>query len=167
MSTILQTAPSTDLDDFVALSVILTGIAKSQLKPLLDTYNLAQTYLNVARTKAPAQYAALMAVYQPIKTQPPATIGAAIINNADPGVSYMAKSITLLWYLASWYDPAALPSWKNAAPNNFVPSVVVSSDAYTQSWVWRVAQTHPMGYSEWRFGYWHANPPALSSFIGG
>jgi len=28
------------------------------------------------------------------------------------------------------------------------------------------AQTHPMGYSEWLFGYWHTNPPPLNQFTG-
>jgi hypothetical protein len=32
--------------------------------------------------------------------------------------------------------------------------------------MWRVGQAHPMGYSEWRFGYWAANPPPLDAFIG-
>jgi len=28
------------------------------------------------------------------------------------------------------------------------------------------AQTHPMGYSEWLFGYWHTNPRSLNPFAG-
>ena len=34
-----------------------------------------------------------------------------------------------------------------------------------QGWTWRVAQTHPMGYSDFRFGYWAEDPPALNDFI--
>jgi hypothetical protein len=48
----------------------------------------------------------------------------------------------------------------------FPPFVTVSMDAYTQSWVWRIAQTHPMGYSEWQFGYWTKDPRPLTDFIG-
>ena len=52
----------------------------------------------------------------------------------------------------------------SAPPVN--PDKVISSAAYTQGWMWRVGQAHPMGYSEWRFGYWAADPPPLDTFIG-
>lgn len=166
MSTLVTLAPSSDLDDFVALSAILTGIAADQLKPFLDTYNTAQTYLNLAKSKALTQFTALMSVYEANKTQPPQQVGQIILGNSNPDVVNMAKSIMLLWYLACWYEPSVLPALQKNS-DAFLPFTVVSSNAYTQSWVWRVGQTHPMGYSEWRFGYWHTSPPALSSFIGG
>ena len=47
------------------------------------------------------------------------------------------------------------------------PQRVISPAAYTQAWTWRVAQTHPMGYSEFRYGYWAKDPEAsLEDFIG-
>ena len=42
---------------------------------------------------------------------------------------------------------------------------MISPKAYTQGWVWRVAQAHPMGYSDMQFGYWTREPPPLSDFI--
>ena len=41
------------------------------------------------------------------------------------------------------------------------PVKVISPAAYTQGWTWRVAQAHPMGYSELRFGYWAKDPLPL------
>jgi hypothetical protein len=42
---------------------------------------------------------------------------------------------------------------------------VVSATAYTQGWTWRVAQAHPMGYSELRYGYWGNDPLPLGDYI--
>jgi hypothetical protein len=73
----------------------------------------------------------------------------------------------MAWYLGAWYQPADLQkSSSSTQPGVFVPNKVISSSAFTQGWVWRVAQTHPMGYSDWRFGYWSTKPPELSQFIG-
>jgi hypothetical protein len=44
--------------------------------------------------------------------------------------------------------------------------MVISPAAYTQAWTWRVAQAHPMGYSEFRYGYWAGEPIALEDYIG-
>lgn len=166
MSTILTQQPGTDLDDFVALSAILTGISATLLRPQLDTHETAQTYLDVAKQGGGAAYTQLMSVYNANRTQPPETIGTVILQQSGDDVAYMAKSIMLLWYLACWYDPKQLPALRQNPPG-FVPFRVVSSDAYTQGWVWRVGQTHPMGYSTWSFGYWHKPPQPLSAFIGG
>ena len=168
MSTTLQpqNAPAT-LDQFVALSAVLTGIAAGNLKPFLDTHGTAQTYFNVASTRGGAAFTQMMSIFVANQSQSPQTIGTLILQQSGDDVAYMAKSVMLLWYLASWYEPAALKAYKADPFKNPAPFVVVSSDAYTQGWVWRVGQTHPMGYSTWRFGYWNTAPAPLSQFIGG
>ena len=153
-----------DLDDFVVLSAALTGIAASKLRPVLDTHGTAQTYLDLATAKDGATFAALMSIYRAHESQPAAEVAKVILEGSGTAVAYLARSIMLLWYLASWYDPDQLPVLSQGPPA-FVPSTVVSADAYTQGWVWRVGQTHPMGYSEWKFGYWHSEPPPLAAFI--
>jgi hypothetical protein len=47
-----------------------------------------------------------------------------------------------------------------------IPFTVLTPAAYTQGWAWRVAQAHPMGYSELRFGYWADQPFSLSELTG-
>ena len=42
----------------------------------------------------------------------------------------------------------------------------VSDQAYKESWAWKIAQSHPMGYSEYHFGYWAEQPPTLKQFTG-
>src|SRR6185503_11523618 len=157
-------AGARDLNDFVALSAVLTGIAASKLRPVLDTHGTAQTYLDLATAKGGATFATLMSIYRAHESEPAAEVANVILEGPSTVVANLARSIMLLWYLASWYDPDRLSALSQGPPA-FVPSTVVSADAYTQGWVWRVGQTHPMGYSEWKFGYWHSAPPPLAAFI--
>lgn len=166
MSTVLTLETGSELDNFVALSALLTGIDAAKLRPTLDTHGTAQTYLEVARSRGGGAFVTLVNTFIANRGKAPAEQGAAIFEQSGDDVAWLARSIMLLWYLGSWYDPKLLPGVRQNPPA-FVPSTVVSADAYTQGWVWRVGQTHPMGYSDWRFGYWHTAPPPLSSFVGG
>jgi hypothetical protein len=81
----------------------------------------------------------------------------------------LARSIVLMWYLGAWYDPdhlRALAERPNP-PEEASSFRVISSTAYTQGWVWRIARAHPMGYSDLQFGYWQRKPPELPKLIGG
>jgi hypothetical protein len=78
---------------------------------------------------------------------------------------YLARSIVLMWYLGAWYDPDDLQAGSNdpkVTPN----FEVISPKAYTQGWALKVAQAHPMGYSEMQFGYWTRPPNPRSDFTG-
>jgi hypothetical protein len=85
----------------------------------------------------------------------------------DPKLKYLGRSIILAWYLGVWYDPKTLERYNGPGDQAFpVPPVkVISPTAYTQGWTWRVAQAHPMGYSELRYGYWHDEPLPLDEYI--
>ena len=84
---------------------------------------------------------------------------------ANEDTKYLARSIVLMWYLGSWYEPSELKrlTTPNAVP--FIGHEVVSPTAYTHGWVWRVAQAHPMGYSDMQFGYWTHPPQPIADFI--
>jgi hypothetical protein len=71
---------------------------------------------------------------------------------------FLARSIVLMWYLGAWYKPADLR--KAVTSPDFVPHMIISAKAYSRGWIWRIAQAHPMGFSEMQFGYW-AEPPKL------
>jgi hypothetical protein len=162
-------ADSDPLDDFVALSAILTGVKADKLHPQLDVYETAAEYLAYATENGGAVFGQLMGIYTQNSSQP-ATIPALIFAEQQSPVAYMAKAVTLMWYLGSWYDPAGLKSYYDTVTQGkqaFAPSVVISSNAYTQGWAWKIGQAHPMGYSDWRFGYWNTPPQPLSDFIGG
>ena len=157
-----------DLALFVALSAALTGVDVDRLAPDVDPVQVKREYFKRAGANA-AAFAALMQIVHETPNDPAAAAG-KIMNNADPDIKYLGRSIILMWYLGAWYDPGNLKILAETKNPPFTANAfeVISPKAYTQGWVWRVAQTHPMGYSEWHFGYWHQqpDPPTLQGFIG-
>lgn len=149
------------LDSFVQLSALLTGIDAKRLAPDVDPVNIKQAYFDLAQTKDAATFDQLLAIFDKNQGKPPDEIADLLLTESGAAVGNLARSLMLLWYLGSWYDPSD-PKQYDA---NQVNSSVVSAEAYVQGWVWRVAQAHPMGFSPFVFGYWGKAPPALSDFI--
>jgi hypothetical protein len=156
-----RSAPApADFDDFIRLSALLTGIDASKLKPAVDPIDVKTEYFDWVRTRSPEAFGDLLAFFRsaPYKERFPGSLFQAPQSNAEIG--WLARSIILLWYLGAWYDPSELRN----VDQQPTPKII-SAKAYTQGWIWRVAQTHPMGYSEWAFGYWQDDPPPKDKFI--
>jgi hypothetical protein len=152
-----------DMDNFIKLSAALTGVDPTMLAPSIDTLNVKQELFDKARTQAAAPFAQALTI---AGNTPAGTLGAVLLNQSGDEVRFLCRSIMLLWYLGEWIEPADLRRY--AVPNPPappIPTTVVSSTAYTQAWIWKMAQSHPMGYSDWRFGYWNSAPPQLDDFI--
>ncbi len=145
-----------DVANFVALSAILTGIAADKLAPNVDPINIKQTYFDTTQQEAGQPFQQMLAQYSTLKSAGKSDdqIATAILHGSGNAIGNTARSIMALWYLGGWY-----PS-DGSAPH------VVSSNAYTQGWSWRVAQAHPMGFSQLRYGYWTSVPPTLKDFVG-
>ena len=73
-------------------------------------------------------------------------------------LEFLGRSIVIMWYLGAWYEPADLRKASTVDKPEFVPHTIISSKAYKEGWIWRIAQAHPMGSSDMQFGYW-ANAP--------
>jgi hypothetical protein len=172
VGSIEATAPAdaaTSMDLFLGLSSALTGIAVDRLNPRRqpgqrfprDTLNVKQPYYE--RAQRYPEFEQLLKLYNANSDKPDKDEIAKIILD-DPDARFLARSITLAWYLGAWYEPADLKKPPSVPPP--IPFEVISPTAYTQGFVWRVAQAHPMGYSEWAFGYW-SDPPtqSLNDFI--
>jgi hypothetical protein len=149
-----------DLDLFVKLSAALTGIDALQLAPSRDPLQIKRVYFKQAKSDP-----AFESLMQVVRTNPADTAGAAdkIMNNTDPKIKFLGRSIILAWYLGAWYQPTTLA--QTSPPSSVVPLKIISPIAYTQAWAWRVAQAHPMGYSELRFGYWSDEPVPIDDFV--
>jgi hypothetical protein len=160
---------------FVQLSAALTGIAAAKLAAPnfsaairnSDPVDIKRDYFAWVNQRHPAVLRRLLQFARDSQKPPVADPAQAIIDkvNATPETKYLGRSIVLMWYLGAWYDPNHLQALAEqpSLPPKFK---VISSKAYTQGWVWRVAQAHPMGFSEMQFGYW-ARPPSLrADFIG-
>ena len=169
MRTVPPSVPilDSDIQDFADMSAALTGFQSSVLKPALDPVGLAREYYIFAVTQAGATaMTALLNAYRAIETQPAQQIADTLLETAAPDptklsqTAYLAQSIVAMWYLGSWYVPGVMGGGGFAPP----ALQVISSAAYTNGLVWRVMQSHPMGYSQFTFGYWSQAPGPLSSF---
>jgi hypothetical protein len=167
-----------DMEAFVKLSAALTGIAAKLLAPDTDSIEIKRDYFNLVNVKQPAAFALLLQITKASGLQIPTGQGNdSIIKQVDvdklvqaietkgDATKYLARSIVLMWYLGSWYEPDHLKQLAGPTPPPFVTHTVISSKAYTQGWLWRVAQAHPMGYSDMQFGYWTRDPASLEDFI--
>jgi hypothetical protein len=145
-----------DLDNFVGLSVILTGFSASDLNPQFSPQPVAVEYLQTLKSKVDAALVSqLLTTYQTIAAQfppdeQPAEVQSKILT--DPNMGPVARNIIRMWYLSIWYDGYT------GMVTGFSPGTVVSSNAYTKGLAWDAMQAHPMGYSEMHYGYW-AEPP--------
>jgi hypothetical protein len=157
-------ARAADLDDFINMSAVLIGISKDKLSPFVDPINVKQAYFDKAHEEQPA-FDRLLQIFR--ANPPPADAAEIILNHSGSDIRYLARSIMLAWYLGAWYDPGMLQQYDSRdRPKGPIPFKVISPAAYTQGWAWRVAQAHPMGYSDLTFGYWKDLPPPLKNFTG-
>jgi hypothetical protein len=169
-----DTAPSdADLLSFLNLSAALTGVPNSSLRPNVDPIDLKREYFKfIQQQKETEAFPALLKLAPPKKealTDPElADIRTKVASaaQADEKVKYLTRSITLLWYLGGWYAPSALLDHEASKGTKRPGFQVVSPNAYTHGWIWRIAQAHPMGYSDMQFGYWKTPPAELKSFGG-
>ncbi len=145
-----------NLQNFIDLSAVLIGIAAKRLAPAIDPINLPPLFFDTARKgMGTVAFSNLLELYASIKNQSPEQIASAVLGSPDPKIAQGARSIMKLWLLGSWYQP-----------DNKDNVQVVSDQAYKESWVWKIAQSHPMGYSQYHFGYWAEQPPTLEQFTG-
>jgi hypothetical protein len=155
-----------DMSDFVTLSDALTGIMATKLAPAADPIDIKRDYFKWLSEKRPAAFEKLLNIVRDNRNAP----AQAIIDKvqSDPENKFLARSIVLMWYLGAWYDPDDLKMLAEPPSPPDVSHKVISAKAYSQGWVWRVAQTHPMGSSDMQFGYWQRKPnPERPDFIGG
>jgi len=172
-----------DMVHFVVLSAALTGLAEAKLAPEFnleksdpgsDPVNIKKDYFVWINDRHPAAFENLLRLAKGSLTA--ANPAQAIIAKlqfkdddkrtpSEVEAKYLARSIVLMWYLGAWYDPGDLEA-ASKNPNRTVNFKVISPKAYTQAWALRVAQAHPMGFSQMQFGYWHRDPNKLSIFVG-
>jgi hypothetical protein len=175
--------PAVDMDPFLTLSAALTGIAKAKLAPNVDPVGVGRQHFDLVNSKQASAFVRLLKIAKDVNLQvppsppPPSPPGNGIIRqeNVDKlvkqieqggdDVKYLARSIVLMWLLGSWYEPNELKRLTTPTDNPFVSHEVVSPAAYTAGWVWRIAQAHPMGYSDMQFGYWTHPPQPVADFI--
>jgi hypothetical protein len=155
--------PDADMMAFLLLSEALTGVNRQTIAPELsekseiltsdpgvDPINIKNAYFDwIKAHDATSSFGKLLQLAKDNRQ----SLGDIVpkVNGSADDMKFLARSIVLLWYLGSWYEPDDLKN-KVASPK------VVSPKAYTQGLVWRIAGAHPMGYSNLQFGYWSRDP---------
>lgn len=163
-----------DMDSFLSLSAQLTGIAAGNLAPGVDPVGIKFLIFERAKKANPVAFESMLKIFDAHQDDS----GNIILNLSGEDVRFLARSIMLAWYLGAWYDPNELKKHSYQADSTpyyytsrrylretLIPFEIISPAAYAEGWVWRVAQTHPMGYSNLQFGYWSDQPPSLDTFI--
>jgi hypothetical protein len=165
-----------DMVAFLLLTASLTGVRPVDLEPEFvaakpgvdmltstpdpDPFDVERDYFNLVYSKDPKTFEALLQIAKDHRES--ATDMIAAVNKTEETM-YLGRSLVLLWYLGAWYAPALLKQAhaKAAAANPeqmFLPFTVASPKAYTRGLLWKIAQAHPMGYSELQFAYWARTP---------
>jgi hypothetical protein len=144
---------------FTEMCAALTGFDVDTIAPPLDPTELASAFLEIADTQAGFPVVdQLLAQFVPMQGQPPQQIADALLGISPPSSGptvQLAQSLVKLWYLGSLYPLGSTSAFDGRT---------VSANAYIRGLVWRAMQAHPMGYSEFSFGYWNEPPPSLSDF---
>jgi len=148
---------------FANMSAALTGFQPSFIRPFLDPVNLSGIFYEFAVSQVTqTMMDALMSAFAALSSETPALTPQQIadalleVSSTTPSnQAQLCQSIVALWYLGSWYPP---PFQTGGLQQ------VISSQAYTKSLAWNLAQAHPMGFSAFTFGYWSQAPASLETF---
>ncbi|MGX9460920.1 hypothetical protein ACWXWU_06690 [Shewanella sp. A14] len=157
--------------DFIGLSAVLTGFAINIIAPKLDPVDIKSEYLPVFTQKIteesndPGLVTHIFQTFSALKAQKLSDqqIGTQMLS-PDNGASFVlaCRKLIFMWYSGAW--PTIIPATE-AAPATTV-SDMISAKSYTTGLAWQVMQAHPMGDSNYRYGYWAKPPAALSAFTG-
>lgn len=151
------------VQDFANMSAALTGFQPSFIRPFLDPVDLSGTFYSYAVSQVGQSmmdalltaFGALNGQTPPLSAQKIADTLLEISSATQSSQAQLCQSIVAMWYLGSWYPPPFQTGGLNR---------VISSQAYTKSLAWNLAQAHPMGFSAFTFGYWSQPPASLETF---
>lgn len=167
--------PTTNtMNNFIGLSAVLTGFNANILAPALDPVNIKAEYFPFYTAKVneesgnPNLADSIFAKFSSLQNQtnPKLTdqqIGEAMLD-ASNGADFVlaCRKLIFMWYSGAW--PTLIPA-TSATPANTV-SNMISAKSYTCGLAWQVMQSHPMGDSNYRYGYWAKPPVALNEYTG-
>lgn len=163
--------------DFIEVCSVLLGIGPKILKPDLDQdgFSIGDVYYSVAQKANPNGVATLVNAYNELKVQGKTSQEIADLLLLTPvatprqdEVGSFARLSILMWLYGSWNGGTEIghvslaKSW--IAADEYQRDFVVSGRAYKDGWIWRIAQAHPMGFSQFNFGSWADDPPTLADY---
>jgi hypothetical protein len=157
--------------NFIGLSAVLTGFSTSILSPFLDPVDIKSEYLpffTKAVTDESGDANLVNQIFQKfasLKSQKltDQQIGEAMLAPANGENFVLAcRKLIFMWYSGAW--PTLIPASGNTPATTV--SNMISAKSYTTGLAWQVMQSHPMGDSNYRYGYWAKVPAGLSAYTG-
>jgi hypothetical protein len=98
---------------------------------------------------------------------------------ATTEIAWASRMTMMMWLFGAWYGGEEIRRLKRKDPQDnqaigptesyfskdiYKKDFVISSRAYANGWIWRMAQAHPMGVSQFAFGSWAEVPPELVDY---
>lgn len=138
-----------NLEIFINLSVEVTGFSKDTIAPSVTNFELPPFYYKEAKIKFGKSFDEMLSAY--------AQNDLSYVLN-KPCYGEMVRQTTFLWYMGAWA----------INPNDTfgVTTDMINAISYQKGLVWDVMQSHPMGYSKYRYGYWAHLPGELNAYTG-
>lgn len=161
---------------FRALSSALLGVPETSLEPLVqqDNYSTADVFYGLENLAGAAAVQAMLSEWNSYPPGMPAQVradrllkGTGTVLRPD-AVGTFSRLTMLSWLYGVWYGGTEVQ--RNSAATNFITDpayrqdFIISGRAYKNSWIWRIAQAHPMGFSQFNFGSWASPPPTLTNY---
>jgi len=155
------------MNNFVGLSAVLTGFAAATIAPAIDPINIkAEYYAKFQAEIGNNLFFQILSDFQTRNTPPGSNqtqeeknqlIGEAMLAGSN-GENYVmsCRKLIFLWYSGAW----------PTVDGDTTSSQMLSAKSYTQGLAWQVMQSHPMGDSNYRYGYWAKEPADLSGYTG-
>ncbi|MGO1072421.1 hypothetical protein [Lysobacter sp. CA199] len=156
------------MEYFIRLSVGLTGFTRDAIAPQIDPVDIKTVYLQVFRENLPNGMAdQIIAEYYGLnqaeggQDKNQEAIAGALLDGTRPAEVLALRQLIYLWYMGAW--PTV--QYDDSPTRGQTFSNIVSATSYTQGLVWRVMQSHPMGSSNYTYGYWASTPPPLQAYL--
>ncbi len=134
------------MDEFIALSSLLTGLASlKKLAPLSVESRMARDYLRLMKEQFGPGFDALLTIYRAVASAPDPLKALT----EDPGfkaepVDTAARQIVNMWLLSQYGGAGKLPDQ--------------DAGFYEKGFVWPAIKAHPTGFSHQSYGYWASKP---------
>lgn len=166
-------------DSFVWFSSQLVHVKKEFIKPAVpqDGIHLCDLYFNVLKEMSDSGEFTKFETW--LKTKLPTAEtklpGELLVHEGSPTASFeawAARMTMMMWLFGMWMGHTE-NKWLKGKTTKFfaadasgkaLQDYVISSRAYENGWIWKIAQAHPMGISQFAFGSWTEKPPELSEY---
>lgn len=155
---------------FAAMSAAFLGVDESEINPSVSPDRYTQA--DMINTTAVQGFTlggvlSLVVVYSGLVTSMPPAAAAQTMMTSTGAIGCKSRIIYLMYLFGVWYGGTEIA--RNAGSAAFIPptlqqDLIVSARAYKEGWIWRMAQAHPMGYSQFNFGSWGDTPPPLADY---